>query len=77
LRRSSINTQEQALAWLAEHTNTWSVKSQRQSNVQDILSEELFPHIGGQEMNYEKACFLAHHVPQGALDRDHAAYPHR
>ena len=60
LEGSSINTQEQALAWLAEHTNTWSVKSQRQSNVQDILSEELFPHIGGQDMNYEKACFLAH-----------------
>ena len=60
LEASSINTQEQAFAWLAEHTNTWSVKSQKQSNVQDILAEELFPHIGGHEMNYEKACFLAH-----------------
>ncbi len=56
----SITTQEQALSWLGEHTNTWSVKSQKQNNVQDILSEELFPHIGGSEMNYEKACFLAH-----------------
>ena len=60
LEASSITTQEQALAWLGEHTNTWSVKSQKQSNVQDILSEELFPQIGGKEMNYEKACFLAH-----------------
>ena len=60
LEGSSICTQEQAYAWLAEHTNTWSVKSQKQTNVQDILSEELFPHIGGKEMNYEKACFLAH-----------------
>jgi DNA-directed RNA polymerase II subunit RPB2 len=60
LEASSITTQEQALIWLAEHTNTWSVKSQKQSNVQDILNEELFPHIGGKEMNYEKACFLAH-----------------
>ena len=59
---SSISTTDQALAWLAEHTNTWSVKSQKQSNVQDILSEELFPQIGGKEMNYEKACFLAHMV---------------
>ena len=59
---SSIFTTEQALAWLAEHTNTWSVKSQKQSNVQDILSEELFPQIGGKEMNYEKACFLAHMI---------------
>ena len=56
----SITTQEHALSWLGEHTNTWSVKSQKQNNVQDILSEELFPHIGGSEMNYEKACFLAH-----------------
>jgi DNA-directed RNA polymerase II subunit RPB2 len=56
----SITTQEQALSWLGEHTNTWSVKSQKQNNVQDILSEELFPHIGGIDMNYEKACFLAH-----------------
>jgi DNA-directed RNA polymerase II subunit RPB2 len=60
LEASSINTQELAHNWLAEHTNTWSVKSQKQSNVQDILNEELFPHIGGLEMNYEKACFLAH-----------------
>ncbi len=60
LEASSITTQEQALLWLSEHTNTWSVKTQKQSNVQDILSEELFPHIGSQDMNYEKACFLAH-----------------
>ena len=62
LEASHINTTEQALTWLAEYTNTWSVKSQKQSNVQDILSEELFPQIGGKEMNYEKACFLAHMV---------------
>ena len=62
LESSSINTTDQALAWLGEHTNTWSVKSQKQSNVQDILADELFPHIGGYEMRYEKACFLAHMV---------------
>ena len=60
LEASEIHTQDQAFAWLAEHTNTWSVKSQRQTNVQDILAEELFPHIGGKDMSYEKACFLAH-----------------
>jgi len=62
MEASSINTRDEALAWLGEYTNTWSVKSQKQSNVQDILSEELFPHIGGHEMNYEKACFLAHMI---------------
>jgi DNA-directed RNA polymerase II subunit RPB2 len=60
LEASSITTQEHALLWLAEHTNTWSIKSQKQSTVHDSLSEELFPHIGGSDMNYEKACFLAH-----------------
>ena len=60
LEGSSITTQEQALLWLAEHTNIWSIKSQKQSSVHDSLSEELFPHIGGSDMNYEKACFLAH-----------------
>jgi DNA-directed RNA polymerase beta subunit len=60
LEASSITTQEQALLWLAEHTNTWSIKSQKQSSVHDSLREELFPHIGGSDMNYEKACFLAH-----------------
>lgn len=60
LEASSITTQEQALLWLAEHTNTWSMKSHKQNTVHDSLSEELFPHIGGSDMNYEKACFLAH-----------------
>ena len=60
LEARDVRTQEEALAWLAEHTNTWSVKSQKQGNVADILAEELFPQIGGHEMNYEKACFLAH-----------------
>jgi DNA-directed RNA polymerase II subunit RPB2 len=60
LEASCVTTQDQALAWIGDHTNTWSVKSQKQNNVQEILSEELFPHIGGHEMNYEKACFLAH-----------------
>jgi len=60
LEGSSITTQEQALLWLADHTNTWSIKSQKQSSVHDSLREELFPHIGGSDMNYEKACFLAH-----------------
>ncbi len=60
LEAQDVRTQDDALAWMSEHTNTWSVKSQKTSNVADILAEELFPHIGGKEMNYEKACFLAH-----------------
>ena len=60
LEASSITTQEQALLWLADHTNTWTIKTQKQNAVHDSLREELFPHIGGSDMNYEKACFLAH-----------------
>ena len=60
LEAQMITTREQAFAWIGDHTNTWSVKSQKQNNVQEILSDELFPHIGGNELNYEKACFLAH-----------------
>jgi DNA-directed RNA polymerase II subunit RPB2 len=60
LEAQTIRTQEDALLWLSEHTNTWSVKSQKQGNVADIIGEELFPQIGGSDMNYEKACFLAH-----------------
>ena len=60
LEARDVKTQEDALTWLADHTNTWSVKSQKQGNVADILGEELFPQIGGSDMNYEKACFLAH-----------------
>ena len=55
-----VNTQEEALIWLAQHVNSWSVKAQKPSIVQDIIAEELFPQIGGAEMAYEKACFLAH-----------------
>lgn len=60
LEASSITTQELAYNWLSDHTSNWSSKSAKQNSIKDIIGEELFPHIGGSEMNYEKACFLAH-----------------
>lgn len=60
IESSSILTQEEALSWLSQHTNIWTIKGQKQNTTQDTLNEELFPHIGSQGMNYEKACFLAH-----------------
>lgn len=57
---SGIQKKEEAIEWLSQHINTWSVKTQKPMIVADILAEELFPHIGGSEMAYEKACFLAH-----------------
>jgi len=55
-----IKTVADGLGWLAQHINTWSIKNQKPVVVQDILSDELFPHIGGADKNYDKACLLAH-----------------
>ena len=56
-----IRTQETALAWLSTHVNSWSSRTTKQMRIEDILSLELFPHIGLKpEFNYDKACFLAH-----------------
>ncbi len=53
-------TQEEALAWLSQHMNSWSIKNQKPVVVQDILADELFPHVGGADATYAKACLLAH-----------------
>lgn len=56
-----IRTQEAALAWLSTHVNSWSSRTTKQMRIEDILSLELFPHIGLKPaFNYDKACFLAH-----------------
>jgi DNA-directed RNA polymerase II subunit RPB2 len=60
LESLSVRTQEEAMQWIAQHINTWSIKNQKPVIVQDILNEELFPHVGGSESNYAKACLLAH-----------------
>ena len=56
-----VRTQESALSWLSTHVNSWSSRTTKQMRIEDILSLELFPHIGLKpEFNYDKACFLAH-----------------
>ena len=56
-----VRTQEAALSWLSTHVNSWSSRTTKQMRIEDILSLELFPHIGLKpEFNYDKACFLAH-----------------
>jgi len=67
---------DEALVWISQHISHWSIKNQKPVVVQDILSEELFPHVGGTEANYEKACLLAHmtrkmlHVTTGRMTND-------
>jgi DNA-directed RNA polymerase II subunit RPB2 len=56
-----VRTQEAALAWMSKHVSSWSSRTTKQMHIEDILSLELFPHIGlTQAFNYDKACFLAH-----------------
>jgi DNA-directed RNA polymerase II subunit RPB2 len=81
---SSITKKAVAIEWLSQHISSWSAKSQRQMVVSDILAEELFPHIGGAEMEYEKACFLAHMArkvlwvsSQRITKDDRDAYPNK
>lgn len=61
LDSTAIINKETALAWLSQHIHSWSSKSVRPLQIQDILNLELFPHIGlTSEHCYAKACFLAH-----------------
>jgi DNA-directed RNA polymerase II subunit RPB2 len=57
---ASVLTQEDALMWMKKHLNVWTGKPARTITVEDLLRDELYPHIGGLEECYEKACFLAH-----------------
>ena len=57
---ASVLTQEDALMWMKRHLNVWTGKPARTVTVEDLLRDELYPHIGGLEESYEKACFLAH-----------------
>ena len=60
MEAADIRTQEQALTWLSQYINVWSIKNQRQLYIQDVLGDELFPHVGGVDKAYEKACYLGH-----------------
>jgi len=57
---SVIKTQEEAQQWMRRNINVWTGKPTRSITVEDLLRDELYPHIGGLEESYEKACFLAH-----------------
>ena len=69
---AEIKTQAAALEWLQSHIGSGggireqltastlgSVRAPRERAIGEIIAEELLPHIGGRDMMYEKACFLA------------------
>jgi DNA-directed RNA polymerase II subunit RPB2 len=60
MEAASVLTQEDALLWMKKHLNIWTGKPTRNVTVEDLLRDELYPHIGGIDDTYEKACFLAH-----------------
>jgi DNA-directed RNA polymerase II subunit RPB2 len=92
-----IRTKDQALEWLSRHIGSGSsireslaacslayVKPNKALTVQEILAEELFPHIGGIQVLKEKAFFLAamslkvlqvYYEQIGSDDRD--GYPNK
>ena len=55
-----VRNKEEALIYLGQHMNVWTMKTQKQFAVRDFLEDEVFPHVGGEDRNYEKACLLAH-----------------
>jgi len=57
---STVLTQDDAIQWMKKHLNVWTGKPSRTVTVEDLLRDELYPHIGGLSDAYEKACFLAH-----------------
>lgn len=82
-----IKTQEEAKCYIANEMNNSSSKASKHNTmkVQDLLHNEVFPHIGLTEAdNYAKACYLSHMtrkllwVDSGKIsidDRD--AYPNK
>jgi DNA-directed RNA polymerase II subunit RPB2 len=85
---AGITTQAAAHEWLATNigsgggsresymANTLqSAKPPRTATVCDILAEECLPHIGGSDMLYEKACYIAF-ITKKVLDVFTGVIPH-
>ncbi len=83
-----ILTQAQAHEWLAANlgsgggsresysANTLqSAKPPRTQTVKEVLAEECLPHIGGADMQYEKACYIAF-ITKRVLDVFTGQIPH-
>lgn len=56
----NVFTKEDAWTWIAGHVHSWSSRNHKPLNIGDVLAEELFPHVGEHDKEYEKACLLGH-----------------
>jgi DNA-directed RNA polymerase II subunit RPB2 len=79
-----VSTQQEACDWIAQHIQSWSSRNHKPLNVRDVLSEELFPHVGQHDKEYEKACLLGHMTRKvlwvyfsRILNDDRDAYPNK
>ena len=85
---ADIRTQAVAVEWLQKHigsgggireqltaTTLNNSRAPRERLISEIIAEELLPHIGGAEMQYEKACFLAA-MTKKVLDVYHNKIPY-
>lgn len=72
LEAEEVRTQAAAHEWLQRHLGSGggvreqlsastmgSVRAPKERLISEILAEEVLPHVGGADMLYEKACFLA------------------
>jgi DNA-directed RNA polymerase II subunit RPB2 len=88
MEAADIRSQAAALEYLQRHIGSGggireqlsastmgSVKAPKERAISEILAEELLPHIGGAEMMYEKACFLAA-MTKKVLDVYHNKIPY-
>ena len=63
---ATIRTKEDAYIWLAQHMNSWALKSTKTLAISDILGDEFFPHIcestigDADTVDYAKACLLGY-----------------
>ena len=85
---AEIRTQQAAQDWLQRHIGSGggireqltastlgTVKAPKEKMIGEILAEEFLPHIGGDTMYYEKACFLAA-MTKKVLDVYHNKIPY-
>jgi DNA-directed RNA polymerase II subunit RPB2 len=83
-----VRTQEAATDWLQRHigggggireqltaSTIGTVRAPRERAISEILAEELLPHIGGADVTYEKACFIAA-MTKKVLDVYHNKIPY-
>jgi DNA-directed RNA polymerase II subunit RPB2 len=88
MEAADVKTQAAAMEYLQRHIGSGggireqltastigSVKAPKERAITEILAEELLPHIGGIEMTYEKACFLAA-MTKKVLDVYHNKIPY-